>query len=81
MKYINLQPFGKDHNDVRRYKSKKYIGYVFYRRINNKLWDIIKKNHKVLSNDFSVYECVILLGTFSTIRECKQYIKQLKESN
>ena len=30
MKYINLQPFGKDHNDVRRYKSKKYIGYVFY---------------------------------------------------
>jgi hypothetical protein len=73
MKKITLQPFGVIHTKVRGYEITKNK-YLLYKRRYGGQWDILKANN----TDSKKHECV---GTFSTIRECKEYLNQFKENN
>lgn len=74
MKKIILQPFGVIHTSVRGYRTTKIKNYELYRRKYGGQWDILKTDN----TDSKEHECV---GTFSTIRECKEYLNQFKENN
>jgi hypothetical protein len=74
MKKITLQQFGVIHTKMRGYETTKIKNYSLYKRRYGGQWDILKGN-KTISKE---HECV---GTFSTIRECKAYLKQFKENN
>ena len=74
MEKITLQPFGCIHTNVKGYKAKNGTNYLLYKRRYGGKWDILETNN----TDSREHECV---GTFSTIRECKEYLNQFKENN